>query len=189
MDDASQHDNDVSELLARGQPEMAFRNLVATHASDVFRRISRIVGAEFAEDVLQETLIAAYHFMISPRGRQVDNWRAWLHTAAHRRAIDVTRRWERRRALELEGITVPSPESSPPSDSIEIDHAIKDALTSSLHSLKPLHRTQLLMRFADGLTYEEIGKEHGEPPDTVRVRLARTLAHLRKLLQEKGVAP
>ena len=66
-----------------------FQTLVEAHATDVARFLRGMVGAEAAEDALQETFLAALR---AYPGFDGANPRAWLLTIARNKAIDETRK-------------------------------------------------------------------------------------------------
>jgi RNA polymerase sigma-70 factor (ECF subfamily) len=47
----------------------------------------------------------------------------------------------------------------------------------------------LVLRFQDGLSFEEISKLTHDRPGALRVRLSRALPALRRCLEGKGVQP
>jgi len=94
--------------LARGGDEDAFRELTDPYRGELQAHIYRIVGSPTdAEDLLQETLLAAWRGLAQFRKRA--SVRAWLYRIATNRALDALRA-SRRRPEDLQRMTgLPQP--------------------------------------------------------------------------------
>ena len=93
---------------ANGGDEDAFRELTDPYRRELQLHIYRIVGSpQDAEDLIQETLLAAWRSLEQFEGRA--SVRAWLYRIATNRALDALRAsW--RRPKELQQMTsVPEP--------------------------------------------------------------------------------
>ena len=71
-----------------------FQNLLDAHARDVHRFLIATVGPVEADDVYQETWLAALRAY--PGLTEASNLKGWLFTIAHRKAIDHVRARARR---------------------------------------------------------------------------------------------
>jgi RNA polymerase sigma-70 factor (TIGR02960 family) len=93
---------------ARAGDEDAFRELTDPYRRELQLHIYRIVGsAQDAEDLLQETLLAAWRSLDQFQGRA--SVRTWLHRVAANRALDALRAG-RRRPKDLRRMTeLPEP--------------------------------------------------------------------------------
>ena len=93
---------------ARAGDEDAFRELTDPYRRELHQHIYRIVGSvQDAEDLLQETLLAAWRGLERFEGRA--SVRAWLHRIATNRALDALRA-SRRRPEEAQRMTdMPEP--------------------------------------------------------------------------------
>lgn len=67
-------------------------------------------------------------------------------------------------------------ESSLPAERVDLDDWL--SYEQAIAKLTPELRNLVLMRFEFGMNFSEIGAELGEAPDTVRMRLTRTLASM-----------
>jgi RNA polymerase sigma-70 factor (TIGR02960 family) len=94
--------------LARAGDEAAFRELTDQYRRELQLHIYRIVGsAQDAEDLLQETLLAAWRGLAQFQERA--SVRAWLYRIATNRSLDVLRA-SRRRPEDLQRMTeMPEP--------------------------------------------------------------------------------
>ena len=92
---------------ARGGDQNAFRELTDPYQRELQLHIYRIVGsAQDAEDLLQETLLAAWRGLEQFEGRA--SLRAWLYRIATNRSLDALRA-SRRRPGEERMTQIPEP--------------------------------------------------------------------------------
>jgi RNA polymerase sigma factor (sigma-70 family) len=92
---------------ARAGDEDAFRVLTDPYRRELQLHIYRIVGsAQDAEDLLQETLLAAWRGLEQFEGRA--SLRAWLYRIATNRSLDALRA-SRRRPEDQRVIQMPEP--------------------------------------------------------------------------------
>src|ERR1044072_7857627 len=146
------------------------------------------------EDIAQETFLKAYRALpgYDPR------WKlsSWLLKIAHNATIDHLRR----QRLDTTPLDLgPESETGSPIERIA-DASVLDAeqqlrgralardLQAALGSLDPAYRELLLLRFQEGLAYQEIAEVTGLPLGTVKVRLHRGRKRLADLLAARGWA-
>src|SRR5580692_287182 len=95
---------------ARAGDEQAFRELITPHVGELRLHCYRMLGSlADAEDLLQETLLAAWRGLDNFAGRS--SLRAWLYRIATNRCINAIRDSKRRRPVE------PVPPFAPPEPS------------------------------------------------------------------------
>jgi RNA polymerase sigma factor (sigma-70 family) len=136
-----------------------------------------LASHEDADDVVQEALLQAYLGL--ERLRDPDSFGAWLCGIV----VNLARmrlRSSRDRAVSLDAGGQMAPSSVEASVLDELDSLRK--LQAALEPLPPAERDAVLMHYVDGLTTQEIAALLGERPGTVRVRLHRARARLRRRL-------
>jgi RNA polymerase sigma factor (sigma-70 family) len=173
-------DEALPALVARGD-EAALAELYDRFGRVAYGLALRIVrDATLAEDAVQDAFLAAWRTAVSfDPGRGKTS--TWLLTLVHRRAVDVVRREERRRADPLE--------SDPTSggDSTDETAALREqrrAVQSALSRLPPDQRQALELAYYGGLSQSELAERLGVPVGTVKSRMFAALAKLRDLLGE-----
>jgi len=179
---------------AQGGDVAAFGELVERHRRAVFRAALAAVGSGAeAEDVAQDTFVAAYQKLAGFRGEAA--FRTWLLAIAWRKAIDrrqsVTR-WMRRlvsppRADDSEEIWDPMDRLHARGSSQEDDVVTSDLqrrLRPLIASLPKKLRDTLLLAGSGDHTYEEIGQMLKIPVGTVKWRVSEA----RRLLKQKVVS-
>jgi RNA polymerase sigma-70 factor (ECF subfamily) len=142
--------------------------------------IRRIVGAQGADDVLQDTLLQICRNLRSLREPQF--FRAWTYRISTRAAFAFLRRkhlWKDRHddSIEVDDLSA----------SHEEDEAI---LVAELHSLldqvSPASRAVLDLHYLEDLTIQEIAAILQLSTGTVKSRLAYGLKTLRSATERKG---
>jgi RNA polymerase sigma-70 factor, ECF subfamily len=175
-------ERDDAELVlrtTRGELE-AFELLVDRHRAVVVRVAARIVGSEDAEDVSQDAFLRAFHRLEHFRGEAP--FRAWLLRITHNAALDHA---ARRRAEPVDPETLDASEESPvrqPAERLELRERI-ERLERKLHGLSHQHRAVLVLRDAEGLSYEEIAAITGTPLGSVKGRLHRARREFIEMLR------
>ena len=180
---------DDSQLVTRSQRgELeAFNLIVQRYQVQVFNVAARLVGnMATAEDVTQETFIAAYRAIGRFRGGSL---RAWLLRIAHNTSLDALRASRRRPAQSLDE-AMANPGFQPQSRSISPEEAVISGglgaeIQRAILSLPPDQRATLILVDVQGLSYEEAAQATDASPGTVKSRLSRARARVRDYLRER----
>ena len=127
-----------------------FQILLDAHARDVHRFLIATVGRLDADDVYQETWLAALRAY--PGLADASNLRGWLFTIAHRKAIDHVRARARR------ATPVPEPADLPeaPAQGDAAASRADDVLWAAVAALPDKQRTAVALRFIADSAYAEI---------------------------------
>ena len=175
---ATSSEDTLRRQAAQGDEE-AFAQLIHPHQQTLARYIRhQITNAEDAEDVLQETLLAAWLGL--DRLRATGSVRAWLVQVARNRCRDHFRASGRRDvpagALELEHFASRSGLSQH-----RRTQAMAD-IVDALEDAPPAAREAARRFYLDGLSVAEIAAETHSPSGTVRRRLFQARGSLRASL-------
>ena len=160
----------------------AFAQLYLVHYEDVFRYcIRRLFDRHTAEDVTSTVFFKVMHNLSSFDGT-VTNFRSWLLRIATN-AVNDHLRDAKRRADVMQRVVRNTRAASVfeigPDDELFERKAL---LRQALLSLKPKYQTVIALRFFENMKLTEIAACLGKNPSTVRSRLARATAKLRKKL-------
>jgi RNA polymerase sigma-70 factor (ECF subfamily) len=183
--------NDEQDLIresSQGDRE-SFRVLVERYQNRMLRLVSQIVHSrEDAEDIVQESFVKAYASLGS--FRQQSSFYTWLYRIAFNLAIDWKRRAARRGGDKYElgdidqgKVTAAVPQAETPSDQIYRKEQSK-LISAALEQLSEEHRSVIVLREVDGLSYEEIAKVTNSSIGTVMSRLHYARKKLQVALQE-----
>jgi RNA polymerase sigma-70 factor, ECF subfamily len=192
---------------ARAGDEDAFRELTDPYRRELQVHVYRIVGsAQDAEDLLQETLLAAWRGLERFEGRA--SVRAWLYRIATNRALDALRA-SRRRPEDLQRMTeAPEPtrraepiwlepfpdvlvdgiadDTPGPDARYEAREAIALAFIAGLQHLAPQQRAVLVLRDVLGFRAAEVAEMLETSEAAVNSLLLRTRAAFETRLPATG---
>ena len=172
-------DVELVARTARGEL-VAFEQLVDRHRPVVVRVAARIVGSGEAEDVSQDAFLRAFHRLHHFRGDAP--FRSWLLRITHNAALDHL---GRRRPEPVDPETLETAEQSlsrQPAERLEVRERI-ERLERKLRGLSPQHRTVLVLRDAEGLSYAEIADMTDTPIGSVKGRLHRARVEFIEMLR------
>lgn len=183
---------DESDLIARAQRGdlEAFNDLVLLHQDALFNIALRTLNDEDrAADAVQEAFLSAFRSLHTFHG---GSFRAWLARAVVNKCYDEYRRSSRHPLLPLmpsmdgeeteEGLWLRDPA---PSLEARFDAAeLAGVLQQCIQSLPFDHRAVIALVDVDGLSYEEAAAALRIPLGTVKSRLARARAAMRRSLQK-----
>jgi RNA polymerase sigma-70 factor, ECF subfamily len=158
----------------------AFEQLVDRHRPVVMRVAARIAGSGDAEDVSQDAFLRAFHRLEHFRGDAP--FSSWLMRITHNAALDhIARR--RPEPVDPEMLDQSEPSTArPPADRLEVRERI-ERLERKLRGLAPQHRVVLVLRDAEGLSYEEIADITDTPLGSVKGRLHRARSEFIAMLR------
>jgi len=184
-----------AELVAsalRGS-EDAFRDLVLRFERPIYALILRMVhDSQTAEDLAQEVFVKAYRHLASYDPRR--KFASWLFKVAHNTTIDHLRR------AQLDTVPLAGEQSEEgggllavlADDSTESPAAAAErrgmarALERAIARLRPDYREAVVLRYVEGLAYQEICEVLALPVGTVKTNLHRARKELADSMRAAG---
>lgn len=161
-----------------------FSRFVRENESVIFSYIFRMIGNRAdAEDLTSETFLRAFRTWDRVETGDADGYLRWCLRIAHNLTLDHCRKMRPQLAeeSELEGISedyAPSPEEL-------YESTIRtEKIRECLLSLPEKYRAPLLLRFQNGLSYEQIAETLQISPPAVETQLHRARKMLRKKLKD-----
>jgi RNA polymerase sigma-70 factor (ECF subfamily) len=144
-----------------------FEEIYHRHVQAVFRFAVRCAGGrrDVAEDLTSEAFLELHRNRDSVNAEQLPSW---LYKVVRNRATDRWRRDVREREY-LEGFIPPPPPA-------------RGGMADMLGTLKPVHRTCLILRHVHGMTRDEIVAATGLSANQVKGHLQYGLQLLRRQL-------
>ncbi len=135
---------------------------------------------ERARDVVQDTFVRLYHQDVN---KVKGGLKAWLFTVCRNRALDVIRKERRITNLEEEQMArVPSVRRTP-SERADLEERVGQ-VHEALNRLSENQREVILLKFEQGLSYEEISEVTGLSSGNVGFLLHTGLKRLRSFLPD-----
>jgi RNA polymerase sigma-70 factor (ECF subfamily) len=174
--------------LAKGGDVRAYGELVDRYREISFRTAYLIArnGAD-AEDATQDAFVKAYYAL--DRFRSAEPFRPWILRIVSNEARNRRRSAGRRERLALRVVERRGPGDAAPSpDAAAIAQETRLTLVAALEMLPERDRDVIACRYLLELSEAETATTLGIRPGTVKSRLSRGLARLRRELPE-GFAP
>lgn len=185
-----QADDGALIVAAQGGSLEAFNALVAKHQRAAYNLAARLLNdPSQAEDVTQESFLAAWSNLSTYRGGQFS---AWLLRIVANRCYDELRRRQRRPADSLDALatepaevwTTQAPIEAP--DDFAVRRELSQHLQRGIAALPADQRLILMLSDVQGHSYEEIATITNVNIGTVKSRLSRARARLRDELRHSG---
>ncbi len=178
-------------LTFKASHKQRFERLIEPHLEAMYRFAFRLTTQQLdAEDLVQDVVVKLY-----PRLEEleaVEQLRPWLNRVLYRQFIDSLRRKGRqadRPVTELEEVGdnhwLDAQSADLPDITEQLDsEKLGPALSAVLQEMTPDQRTLMLLYDVDGWSQEDISRVLDIPLGTVKSRVHRCRATLRKKLLE-----
>jgi RNA polymerase sigma factor (sigma-70 family) len=183
-------DQALIRLLQQGD-QTAFEQIVRHWETPMLNFFYRSVGdLDVAEDLRQDLFVRLYTYRASYRGN--GTFRAWLYQLA----ANVLRTYLRRvkTFVSLDGDKADGEESrlelagsEPPASEIVQRRDTARVVREMLATLSPEDREALMLRFYEGLRYNEICQALNMAETSAKSRVYRAIERLRHLAAERGL--
>ncbi|UVK44711.1 RNA polymerase sigma factor [Mesorhizobium sp. AR07] len=165
----------------------AFRTIIKTHNQRLYRIARGVVRNDSeAEDIVQEAYVRAFAHLDAFRG--YSSLATWLSRIVINEALGRLR--NRRRAVAMpenpqaEIIRFPLNPSDDPERTMA-QRQILQLVEQATDSLPDVYRTVFIARVLEGMSIEETADLLGVRPQTVKTRLHRARALVRKALEDQ----
>ena len=168
-------DEQLARASIEGDPQ-AFGILVDRLRAGLIGHVTGLLGRRAdAEEVAQEAFLTAWQKLGTLR--EPARVGAWIYRIAHNLA---TKRAKVAQTVPL-AVDPPAERGEPETDPRLV------ALLAAVAGLTPPHREVIARKHFDGQSGDEIARQLGIPPGTVRSRLSRAYGELREILTDEDV--
>jgi len=155
----------------------AFDSLYHRHVRSVYNRVRYTVPETDVEDVTQEVFIAALRSLSSFRGDA--KFSTWLRTLTNNKVAEYYRRQSRKK--ETMQVDLIHAERKGDRSSVgNLEDRI--ALRRALNKLPEQYQEVILLRFAEGMQFNEIAEYLDQNPEATKSLFRRAMSALRKNL-------
>lgn len=152
----------------------AFGELYALYARDLYRFALYYTGSPtLAQDAVSEAVLSAFENLSSLRKN--DSFKQWLFKIL----LNGCKKAQKEKALASRLISLNDLTEDPAE---EPDMSVRVGIMHAMLELSEAERETVLLSYVSGYTSREIGKMTGERDTTIRSRLSRAAAKLRKHL-------
>jgi RNA polymerase sigma-70 factor (ECF subfamily) len=173
-------DEAVVALVARSD-EVALGELYDRFGRIAYGLALRVLrDPGLAEDAVQEAFLQIWRGaerFVPERAKAS----AWIMTLVHRRAVDLVRREERRRADPLEDASAVAGAEGSAEDLAWLRFE-RERVQAALSRLPDQQREALELAYYGGFTQSELAERLGQPIGTIKSRMFAGLTRLRELL-------
>ena len=170
-------------LVAKAQAgdRDAFFTLYDRYLGKVFNRVKSKIPPQEAEDVTQDVFIAVSR---SLKGyKQEARFNTWLYTIVNRQIADFYRRRSRQSSGNDAEVDLETGEAvATVLDSQEIDQRL--LIQRALDTLPEHYQEIILLRFADGLTFNEIAEQRQQSLEAIKSLYRRAIQAVRAAMSE-----
>ena len=156
----------------------SFGPLYERYLQAVHNRVRYVVPEADVEDVTQEVFIAVLKSLRTFRGES--QFSTWLRTLTNYKVAEYYRRRNRKQDPP-ESPIAEAELLSDGSNSLQLEERI--ALRKALTAMPDKYREVILLRFSDGMQFDEIAKTMGANLETTKSLFRRAVAALRKNLE------
>ena len=174
--------DDVLITLFQSGEEEVFRILVERYTQRVRNLIYSIFNeASLVDDIAQEVFIRVYEAL--PRFRFESSFYTWLYRITVNKSRDELRKRKTRKFFSLHSMLDASSEEL--QSKIRVfpeDGSAKELVSKGLQQLPEKFRIPIILKDIDGLSYEEMAEIMQCEVGTVKSRLSRGRAMLRRIL-------
>lgn len=156
----------------------SFGPLYERHLPAVHNRVRYVIPEADVEDVTQEVFIAALKSLHGFRGDS--QFSTWLRTLTNYKVAEYYRK--RNRKQDPREAPIAEAELLPDgSTNLQLEERI--ALRKALSGMPEKYREVILLRFSDGMQFDEIAKSMGSNLESTKSLFRRAVAALRKNLE------
>jgi len=158
--------------------------------AELYDRVGRVAyGLAFrvlrddrlAEDAVQEAFLGVWRTAAGFRPERAKA-STWILTLVHRRAVDLVRREERRRAEPFDDThDVATTESAEAAAWLGFE---RERVQEGLRQLPHVQREAIELAYYGGFSQSELSEKLGVPLGTIKSRMFAGLSRLRELLQD-----
>jgi RNA polymerase sigma-70 factor (ECF subfamily) len=176
-------DEALVALVARGD-ETAFAELYDRIGRVAYGLAYRVLRDDrLAEDAVQEGFLAAWRTAGAFRAERAKA-STWVLTLVHRRAVDLVRREERRRAEPLDESAREAVAAERGTDEAAWLRFERERVQAALRQLPDAQREAIELAYYGGFSQAELAERLGVPLGTIKSRMFAGLARLRELLDD-----
>jgi len=156
----------------------AFEPLYRRYVNSVYKRVRYVIPETDVEDVTQEVFLAAFRSLKKFRGEA--QFSTWLRTLTNHKVAEYYRR--RTRKKEKMQVDLKHAETRLDNNSSRKQEE-RIHLQRALNEIPENYREVLLLRFAEGMQFNEIAQELKQHPEATKSLFRRAISALRQHME------
>lgn len=146
------------------------------YAPMVWLAYSILTDRSLAEDVAQETFVLACEGL--PRLKQPKKFASWLAAICRNTVSQMLKRRKKQIIADNPGISVEQ----------RNDHSLEQKVREAIAALPRLYREPVVLRYYNGMNYQQLGSVLNINTDKVKGRLFRARRKIAKYLKSRGLS-
>ena len=185
-----QETDEALMLACKKGDDIAFQELMHRYISSVYNFADQYVrNKEDAEDIAQEAFFKTWRYV--KRFKSGKKFKPWLFTIARNTALDYIKKKKPSLFSDFDdqetGITFAETisDTEPLAPELFEQTELGAELSDALAVLHPEHRSVIVLRYHQQMTFEEIAEIVGKPMNTVKSWHRRALIRIRPLLAHR----
>jgi RNA polymerase sigma-70 factor, ECF subfamily len=155
----------------------AFNELYQRHVGSIYRRVRFVVPEADVEDVTQEVFLAALRSLPSFRGEA--QFSTWLRTLTRNKVAE----YYRKRGRKQQAPEVPLSDTVPDRQRSAAGMEERIVLRNALREMPGQYQEVILLRFAEGLQFNEIASVTGQSLEATKSMFRRAMTALRDCVE------
>ncbi len=171
--------------------EAALAELIRRYLPSIYSYLARMTDNDTAADLAQEAFVKAWKHL--KRFDQRQNFKPWIYAIARNCALDHLRKKRPAAFSSFENAEGNNPLADSLADAEDLPDELakkaeqKGVLAEALLKIPLLYRSVLILRYDEGLEFEEISKALRRPLETVRSQHRRGIGLLRECLKDSDL--
>ena len=172
--------------------ERAFEQFVLQYEKKIYNIALKYTSSESAAcDISQEVFLKIYKSIST--FKELSSLSTWVYRITYNVCIDYLRREKRMSEVSLfvdgaddEDYLMELPDTSSSPELVMDKTILREVISSSIEKLSAEHRSMIILRDLQGLSYAQIAKITGCEEGTVKSRINRAREKLRTILRSDG---
>lgn len=174
------NDNLIVKKVLEGDKE-AFGELINKYSEKVYNLILRMINnSEEAKDISQKVFLRAYSYLYSFNPKQ--KFLTWLLRIAMNLSYDYLKKKKGQSFISFEELDFKTLQSLT-QDLPKLDIETEKLIQNEIYNLKEKYEVVILLKYVDGLNYEEISDILNVSVGVVKMRIKRAKSILYKRLK------
>jgi len=161
--------------------EQAFAQFYNTYQGKIYRFVYfKVSNEEKAQDLTNEVFMKAFNYIKDDDAHEIDNFQAFIFKTAHNLVIDFYR--TRKQNVSLDAISeIASKEdiSQKIDDKLDVEKVAK-----AIKQLPDDYREIIILRFVDGLSFNEISHSTGKSLGSCRMLAHRGIKKIKEITEK-----
>ena len=163
--------------------EQAFAQFYNTYQGRIYRFVYfKVSDEEKAQDLTNEVFMKAFNYLKDDEAHEIENFQAFIFKTARNLVIDFYR--TRKQNISLDAISEIASKKEDVSQKID-DKLDIEKVAKAIKQLPNDYREIIILRFVDGLSFEEISHSVGKSLGSCRMLAHRGIKKIKEIIDKE----